>query len=46
LLEPDLKVPIPTSRSTFELHAVKNLDLAKCVGRLQYENDKLREVLS
>jgi hypothetical protein len=46
LLEADLKVPIPTSRSTCELHAVKNLDLAKCVGRLQDENDKLREVLS
>jgi hypothetical protein len=45
-LEADLKVPIPTSCSTCELHAVKNLDLAKCVGRLQDEKDKLREVLS
>jgi hypothetical protein len=45
-LEANLKVPIPTSCSTFELHALKNLDLAKCVGRLQDENDKLREVLS
>jgi hypothetical protein len=45
-LEADLKVPIPTSCSTCELHAVKDLDLAKCVGRLQDENDKLREVLS
>jgi hypothetical protein len=45
-LEADLKVPIPTSCSTCELHAVKNLDLAKCVGRLQDENDKLREVLN
>jgi hypothetical protein len=45
-LDADLKVPIPTSCSTCELHAVKNLDLAKCVGRLQDENDKLREVLS
>jgi hypothetical protein len=45
-LEADLKVPIPTSCSTCELHAVKNLDLAKCVGRLQDENDKLREALS
>jgi hypothetical protein len=45
-LEADLKVPIPTSCSTCELHAVKNLDLAKCVGRLQDENDKLCEVLS
>jgi hypothetical protein len=45
-LEADLKVPIPTSCSTCELHVVKNLDLAKCVGRLQDENDKLCEVLS
>jgi hypothetical protein len=45
-LEVDLKVSIPTSYSTCELHAVNNLDLAKCVGRLQDENDKLREVLS
>jgi hypothetical protein len=45
-LEDDLKVPIPTSCSTCELRAMKNLDLAKCVGRLQEENDKLREVLS
>jgi hypothetical protein len=39
-------VSIPTSCSTCELHVVKNLDLAKCVGHLQDENDKLREVLS
>jgi hypothetical protein len=45
-LEADLKVPIPTSCSTCEFHAMKNLDLAKCVGRLQDENDKLREALS
>jgi hypothetical protein len=45
-LEADFKVPIPTSCSTCELHAVKNLDLPKCVGRLQDENDKLREMLS
>jgi hypothetical protein len=45
-LEADLKVPIPTSCSTCKLHAMKNLDLAKCVGRLQDENDKLREALS
>jgi hypothetical protein len=44
--EADLKVPNLTSCSTCELHAVKNLDLAKCVGRLQDENDKLREALS
>jgi hypothetical protein len=46
LLEADLKVPIPTSCSTCELHAMKNLDLPKCVGRLQDENEKLREALS
>jgi hypothetical protein len=45
-LEADLNVPIPTFCSTCELHAVKNLDLAKCVGRLPDENDKLHEVLS
>jgi hypothetical protein len=45
-LEADLKVPIPISCSTCELNAMKNLDLAKCVGRLQDENDKLREALS
>jgi hypothetical protein len=45
-LEADLKVPIPTFCSTCELHAMKNLDLAKCVGRLKDENDKLREGLS
>jgi hypothetical protein len=45
-LEAYLEVPIPTSCSTCELHVVKNFDLAKCVDRLQDENDKLRQVLS
>jgi hypothetical protein len=45
-LEVDLKVPIPTSCSTCELHAMKNLELAQCVDHLQDENNKLREVLS
>jgi hypothetical protein len=45
-LEADLKVPIPTSFSTCELHVVKNLELAKCVDHLQDENNKLSEVLS
>jgi hypothetical protein len=45
-LEVDLKVPIPTSCSTCELHAMKNLELAQCVHHLQDENNKLREVLS
>jgi hypothetical protein len=45
-LEADLKVSIPTSCSTCELHAIKNLELAQCVDHLQDENNKLREVLS
>jgi hypothetical protein len=45
-LEADLKVPIPTSCSTCELHVVKNLELRQCVDHLQDENNKLREVLS
>jgi hypothetical protein len=44
-LEADLKVPIPTSCSTCELHAMKNLEHAQCVDHLQDENNKLREVL-
>jgi hypothetical protein len=45
-LEADLKVPIPTSCPTCELHAVKNLELAQCVDHLQDENNKFHEVLS
>jgi hypothetical protein len=45
-LEANLKVPIPTSCSTCELHAMKNLELAQCVDHLQDENCKLHEVLS
>jgi hypothetical protein len=45
-LEADLKVPIPTSCSTCELIAMKNLELAQCVDHLQDENNKLCEVLS
>jgi predicted nucleic acid-binding Zn-ribbon protein len=45
-LEVDLKMPIPTSCSTCELHAVKNLELAQCVDHLQDEKSKLGEVLS
>jgi hypothetical protein len=45
-LEADLKVLIPTSYSTCELHAMKNLELAQCVNHSQDENNKLREVLS
>jgi hypothetical protein len=46
LLEADLKVHVPTSCSTCELHAMKNLELAQCFNHLQDENNKLREVLS
>jgi hypothetical protein len=45
-LEADLKVPIPTSCSTCELHAMKNLELAQCANHSQDENNKFREVLS
>jgi hypothetical protein len=45
-LEADLKVPIPTSCSASELHAMKTLELAQCVDDLQDENYKLCEVLS
>jgi hypothetical protein len=45
-LEVDLKAPIPTSCSTCELHAVKNLELAHYIDRLQDENDELRKCLS
>jgi hypothetical protein len=45
-LKADLKVPIPTSCSMCELHAMKNLELAQCVNHLRDGNNKLREVLS
>jgi hypothetical protein len=38
-----LKEPIPTSCSTCELHALKNLELAHYVDCLQDENDELRK---
>jgi hypothetical protein len=34
-LEADLKVPVHTSCSTCELHAVNNLELGQCVYRLK-----------
>jgi hypothetical protein len=40
-----LKEPIPTSFSTYELHALKNLELAQYVDRLQDENDELRKLM-
>jgi hypothetical protein len=42
-LEAKLKEHIPTSCSTSELHALKNLELAHYVDRLQDENDDLRK---
>jgi hypothetical protein len=44
-LEAKLKEPIPTSCSTCELHALKNLELAHYVDRLQNENDELRKMM-
>jgi hypothetical protein len=44
-LEVKLKEPIPTSCSTCELHALKNLELAHYVDRLQDENDELRKLM-
>jgi hypothetical protein len=44
-LEAKLKEPIPTSCSTFELHALKNLEHAHYVDRLQDENDELRKLM-
>jgi hypothetical protein len=44
-LEAKLKEPIPTSCSTGELHALKNLELAHYVDHLQDENDELRKLM-
>jgi hypothetical protein len=44
-LEAKLKEPILTSCSTCELHALKNLELAHYVDRLQDENDELRKLM-
>jgi hypothetical protein len=44
-LEAKLNEPIPTSYSTCELHALKNLELAHYVDRLQDENDELRKLM-
>jgi hypothetical protein len=40
-----LKELVPTSCSTCELHALKNLELARYVDRLQDENDELRKLM-
>jgi hypothetical protein len=44
-LEAKLKEPIPTFCSTRELHALKNLELARYVDCLQDENDELRKLM-
>jgi hypothetical protein len=44
-LEAKLKEPIPTSCSTCEMLALKNLELAHYVDRLQDENDELRKLM-
>jgi hypothetical protein len=44
-LEAKLKEPIPTSCSACEMHALKNLELAHYVDRLQDENDELRKLM-
>jgi hypothetical protein len=44
-LEAKMKEPIPTSCSTCELHALKNLELTHYVDRLQDENDELRKLM-
>jgi hypothetical protein len=44
-LEAKLKEPIPTSCSTCELHALKNLELAHYVDCLQDENGELRKLM-
>jgi hypothetical protein len=44
-LEAKLKEPIPTSCCTCELHALKNMELAHYVDRLQDENDELRKLM-
>jgi hypothetical protein len=44
-LEAKLKEHNPTSCTTCELHALKNLELAHYVDRLQDENDELRKLM-
>jgi hypothetical protein len=44
-LDTKLKEPIPTSCSTCELHALKNLELAHYVDHLQDENGELRKLM-
>jgi hypothetical protein len=41
-VEAKLKEPVPTSCSTCEVHALKNLELVHYVNHLLDENDELR----
>jgi hypothetical protein len=44
-LEAKLKEPIPTSCFTYQMHSLKNLELAHYVDRLQDDNDELRKLM-
>jgi hypothetical protein len=44
-LQAQLKSPIPMSCSTCEIYAMKNMELAHYVDRLQDENDELRKMM-
>jgi hypothetical protein len=44
-LEAKLKAPVPTSCSTCEVHALKNLETVHYVNHLQDENDELRKMM-
>jgi hypothetical protein len=44
-LEAKLKEPIPTSCFTYQMHALKNLELEHYVDRLKDENDELRKLM-
>jgi hypothetical protein len=44
-LEAQLKAPIPRICSTCEINAMKNMELAHYVDRLQDENDELRKLM-
>jgi hypothetical protein len=44
-LEAKLKQPMPTSCSTCKMHALKKLELAHYLDRLQDENDELRKLM-
>jgi hypothetical protein len=44
-LEAQLKAPVPTICSTCEVNAVKNMELAHYVDRLQDENDELTKLM-